>query len=82
MALGTPVVSTSKGAEGLDASNGRHLLIGDTSQEFADQVLRLIKDQELRQEIIDRARELVQAKYDWTVVLPRFESLLERISAV
>lgn len=82
MALGTPVVSTSKGAEGLDASNGRHLLIGDTSQEFADQVLRLIKDQELRQEIVDRAREFVQAKYDWTVIMPRFESLVERISTV
>jgi glycosyltransferase involved in cell wall biosynthesis len=82
MALGTPVVSTTKGAEGLEVSNGRHLLIGDTSQEFADRVIRLIKDQQLRMDIVNRARQFVQEKYDWAVIMPRFESLVERIGTV
>lgn len=82
MALGTPVVSTSKGAEGLEVSDGQHLLIGDTSQEFADQVLRLIRDQALRQAIVDRARRFVKEKYDWAVIMPRFESLVERVGKV
>ncbi len=35
MALGTPVVATSKGAEGLDVVNGEHLLIADDPRAFA-----------------------------------------------
>ena len=31
MALGTPVISTSKGAEGLDAQDGREILIADAT---------------------------------------------------
>src|SRR3990172_3847831 len=34
MALRTPVVSTTKGAEGLDAQPGVHLLVADDPQEF------------------------------------------------
>ena len=36
MALRTPVVTTSKGAEGLDAEHGVHLLIADEPAAFAD----------------------------------------------
>ena len=36
MALKTPVVATSKGAEGLDVESERHLLIADTAPDFAD----------------------------------------------
>ena len=35
MAMGTPVVSTSKGAEGLDVRHGEHLLIADDGPGFA-----------------------------------------------
>ena len=36
MALGTPVVATSKGAEGLDAVDGEHLLLADDPATFAN----------------------------------------------
>ena len=32
LALGTPVVSTAKGVEGLDVVNGTHVLVGDTAE--------------------------------------------------
>jgi glycosyltransferase involved in cell wall biosynthesis len=78
MALGAPVVSTSKGAEGLEVTDGQHLLIGDTAETFAQQVIRLLKDNQVRQEIIERARQRVEETYNWGVVMPRFESLLHR----
>lgn len=78
MALGVPVVSTTKGAEGLDFTNGQHLLIGDTPEAFADQVIRLLKYPSMRQEIIEGARQQVADKYDWGVIIPRFESLVQR----
>lgn len=65
MALGTPVVSTSKGAEGLEVEPDRHLLLADSPTEFADQVLSLFHNQGLHNDISKRARQLVEQKYDW-----------------
>jgi glycosyltransferase involved in cell wall biosynthesis len=40
MDLGTPVVSTSKGAEGLAVTAEHDILIADRPEEFARQILR------------------------------------------
>jgi polysaccharide biosynthesis protein PslH len=65
MALGTPVVSTTKGAEGLDVEHGKHLLIADTPQTFAEAVLTLLSDPDLRFHLAANAYQLVSNKYDW-----------------
>ena len=39
MAMGLPVVSTSVGAEGLEAVHGEHILIADTPEDFARAVV-------------------------------------------
>lgn len=80
MALGTPVVATSKGAEGLDVQAGRHLLIADTPETFAQSVVRLLREPELRKQLADNAYQLVREKYDWRVVMPRFLELVERVA--
>jgi glycosyltransferase involved in cell wall biosynthesis len=77
MALGTPVVATSKGAEGLNVVDGVHLLIGDTPETFANAVERVLQEPELRQRLIDNARRLVYSEYEWTRVMPRFLDLVE-----
>jgi sugar transferase (PEP-CTERM/EpsH1 system associated) len=71
MALGKPVVSTSIGCEGLDVVDGEHLFIADTSEQFAEKTLRLIKDKELRKKMIEKARNLVVNQYDWEVIAQR-----------
>ena len=48
MALGTPVVSTHKGAEGLVAESDKHLLFGDDPRQMADAICRLFEDEALR----------------------------------
>ena len=78
MALGVPVVSTSKGSEGLEVEDGEHILVADTAEAFAEQVVRLLRDVELRQEMVHRARNLVKMKYDIEAVIPQFESLVQR----
>lgn len=49
-ARGVPVVSTGVGADGLDAS-GSAALIGDTPAAFADHVVRLLRDDELANQV-------------------------------
>jgi glycosyltransferase involved in cell wall biosynthesis len=80
MALGTPVVATSKGAEGLEVNHGVHILIADTPESFAEMVVRLLRDKELRRHLADNAYQLMREKYDWAVVMPRFLNLVERVA--
>ncbi len=80
MALGTPVIATPKGAEGLDAEPGKHLLVADTPAAFADSVIAVLKDAALRQRLADNGRQLVAEKYNWQAILPEFLSLVERVA--
>ncbi len=78
MALGTPVVTTSKGAEGLDVKHGEHLLVADRPEAFAEAVIRLLGDAALRQSLVNQAHQLVRERYDWAAVMPDFLDLVER----
>ncbi len=53
MALGTPVVSTHKGAEGLAAELDKHLLFGDDPHQMADAICRLFEDEVPSQASVD-----------------------------
>jgi glycosyltransferase involved in cell wall biosynthesis len=80
MALGTPVISTSKGAEGLDICPGENILIADHPEEFANQVLRLLCDPDLREKLARNARVLVEEKYGWEGISESFCRLVEKIA--
>ncbi|MEI2689499.1 MAG: glycosyltransferase family 4 protein [Anaerolineae bacterium] len=77
MALGTPVVATSKGAEGHDVIDGQHLLLADDPQPFAAAVLRLLADDALAARLRRNARQLVEQRYDWHTIGRRFLALVE-----
>jgi polysaccharide biosynthesis protein PslH len=79
MSLGTPVVTTSKGAEGLAVSDGEHLLVADSPEAFAAAVLRLLKQPELRRQLANNACQLISQQYDWAVVMPEFLRLVETV---
>lgn len=79
MALGVPVIATSKGAEGLDAEPGRHLLVADDPAEFAEAVVQLLRSPERRQSLVEEALQLVAHRYDWQVVASQFLALIDRV---
>ncbi len=81
MALGTPVVSTSKGAEGLEVTHGENILIADDPRDFAEQTVRLLRDRGLRDRLARNGRRLVEAKYDWASIGARFNQLVEEVAA-
>lgn len=79
MAIGTPVVSTSKGAEGLIVQDGKHLLIADQPERFAANVIKVMCEQELRESLSLNALRLVEENYDWKMVIPKFLVLLDKV---
>jgi glycosyltransferase involved in cell wall biosynthesis len=76
MALRTPVVSTSKGAEGLNVKHREHLLIADTPVEFANAILELFRNPALREQLTRAAYQLVCAEYDWTIIARQLDKIL------
>lgn len=69
-----PVVSTTMGVQGIEATPGRHLLIGDTPHAFAEQCARLIRAPDLGKALAARAFEFVEARH----TPARIRELLER----
>lgn len=63
LGLGIPVVSTHIGAEGIDVSNGDHLLLADDPLEFAHAVCLLLDDEKLRMHLSYNARKLIEEHY-------------------
>jgi glycosyltransferase involved in cell wall biosynthesis len=79
MALGRPVVSTTLGAEGIDAVDGRDIIIADTARDFADAIIRLLGDPTEARRIGADARTLVEQRYGWTACAAAFEALLDEM---
>lgn len=82
MALGTPVVATSKGAEGLDVVDGTHLLVADTPEAFAHATTRLLQDPNLYATLATNARRLVEENYEWQQIGAHFVQLVEQTVAL
>jgi|688.fasta_scaffold33854_6 glycosyltransferase involved in cell wall biosynthesis len=61
-ALKKPLVSTTLGAEGLPVFNEEHILVGDTSQSFANAVLRAF-DQSVGGKISSNLNSLVKREF-------------------
>lgn len=79
LALGTPVVATPKGAEGLGLVAGAEIAVADTPQHFAEQVLALLHDADLRHRFSACGRRAVR-RYDWAVIGRNLNELLAGVA--
>ncbi len=68
MAMGKAIVSTSIGAEGIDITHGKNILIADTPEDFSKQVINVLNDTNLRESLGTEGRKLVEEKYSWDVI--------------
>jgi glycosyltransferase involved in cell wall biosynthesis len=65
MAAKLPLVTTSVGAEGLEATDGKEIIIRDKPIEMADAVLEILKNEKFAEKIANNARKLVEEKFSW-----------------
>jgi len=82
MALGRPVVSTRLGAEGIEATPDKHILLADNAQAFADAIARLLVDKPLSDALVRNARQFVEDHHDWDAIAAKqlaiYDDLLGR----
>jgi glycosyltransferase involved in cell wall biosynthesis len=77
IALGTPVVSTSVGAEGLELDVSCGLLIADKAGDFVDLILRVLHDTLPRENASTAGRAHIARDYTWESAARRLENVLQ-----
>jgi glycosyltransferase involved in cell wall biosynthesis len=76
MAAGTPVVSTTIGAEGLDVRDGENICRDDSAEDFAAACTELLQNEKQRARLAAAGRQLVVERFSWDKVTDRFEQIL------
>ena len=79
MATAKAVVSTTVGAEGLDIHHGRDIMLADDPNSFAQAVIMLLRDRELRRRY-EQAAAATAAQYDWPAIGERFAEVLHSVA--
>jgi glycosyltransferase involved in cell wall biosynthesis len=79
MAMGKPVVTTSIGVRGINATHGDHLCIADSPLKFADHVEALLLDKPKRRRIGHQAREFVMKHHSWARVTDKIETIFHEV---
>ncbi len=82
MAYGVPVVTTWEGVEGIDYQNGRECWVGETDDELAGKVCRLLENPAERQQMREVARALIEERYSPRPVLDKMIAVYEQVIAV
>lgn len=75
MAAGLPVISSKVGVEGLEVEHEKDVLIAENENEFVNNVIKLLHDQQLYKKIRKNARRLVEQKYNWVRIAQDLEKI-------
>jgi len=67
------MVVTPQANEGIKAVDGEHLIISDSVQNFAEEVVNLLENPKRRHELGPAAREFIQTKWSWEAHLKELE---------
>jgi glycosyltransferase involved in cell wall biosynthesis len=77
MAMSVAVVATSAAAKGIDAVPGRDIVVADNPAEFADKVVELVRNGDLRRRLSAAARKQVENAHAWPNSMAILDGILE-----
>jgi GT2 family glycosyltransferase/glycosyltransferase involved in cell wall biosynthesis/SAM-dependent methyltransferase len=76
LAAGLPVVTTPIGAEGLEAVDGRDMMIAEDPADLAERIVRLVREDELWMRLSQAGQELASRLFSPAIMRERIEELL------
>lgn len=79
MASGLPVVTTSRGIEGLYAKDGVDVLVKDDPISLADATIKILTDHDLAKKLAQNGKKLVAKSYDWKNISDKLNYLYEEV---
>jgi glycosyltransferase involved in cell wall biosynthesis len=75
LAMGTPVVSTTVGAQGLELEHGQDVLLADSADEFVEQTAQALLDADRRGRLEKAGLETVRSRLAWPILGRRLSQL-------
>ena len=75
LAMGVPVVATPQAAKGVILKPGRDILVGDSPEEFANNVIALLQDETLRTRLSECGRDEVRKVNAWEESMIRLDEI-------
>jgi glycosyltransferase involved in cell wall biosynthesis len=79
LAVGTPVVTTTLGKEGLAVTDNENILIADSPSALASITERILHDEKLYKHISTSGHELVVQNYSWEKIARQLEQVYESV---
>ena len=79
MAMKLPCVTTSIANDSLRAQEGKDVLIGNTPYEFAEHLIALLRDQQLRDQLAENGYAFVCDNYSWDAAGEKLEGVLQNV---
>ena len=76
MAMQKPVISTTVGAEGLPVKHYENIIIADDPEVFAEETIRLLQNEHIRDRIGSKGQELVVKNHSWINAAKEFERVI------
>lgn len=78
MAAKLPLITTTVGAEGLSATDGKNIIVRNDPASLAEATLNILSDESLAERIADNARALVEEKYTWYKMSEYLDRIYEK----
>jgi glycosyltransferase involved in cell wall biosynthesis len=75
IAAGVPVVSTRVGCEGLAFRADHDIVVADSPQQMTEALVDCMRNPERAAAMVERGRELIERKYDWSRLAANLEQL-------
>lgn len=79
MAMGKPVVVSSKGISGINVVPGKDLFVVDEPGEFAEKVIKLLNNDKLRAMMGTNAKNLMEEQYSWLSMNNKLLNVFEKV---
>jgi glycosyltransferase involved in cell wall biosynthesis len=79
MAMGTPIVATTRAVSALGVQNEREVLIGDDPEVLSQQVMRMLRNPGLRERLSANGRKYVEAYHNWDRVAEQLEGIYQEV---
>lgn len=79
MATKTPVITTSLGAEGLNLTPDKHVLIGDNASKLTQLSIKLLQKPQLQHQLATNAYRHVSQNYSWQTISQDLDQLYRQL---
>ena len=74
MAMGVPVVASKEAVSGIDCFTEDYALVSDDIDIFANNVIKLLDDNDLYKNLSDNSRKVVEKNYNWKTIADKLNN--------